>query len=152
MSYTTSEARQGLLEAIAPAVEEIAMALAALGGAYELLDDRAGDKLEEDVFRPVQQAMGRAKRTYTEFAERHALQTSPFETHITGAPSHGVKGFLVDAVEAVQEADALISELQDSMLPVEVGDRELRAGLAEVREILGPVPGMAREFTRGFGR
>jgi hypothetical protein len=152
VSYTTSEARQGLLEAIAPAVDEIAQALAALGGAYELLDDRAGDKLEEDVFRPVQQAMGRAKRTYTEFAERHALRTSPFEVHATGAPSHGVKGFLVDAVEAVAEADALISELQDSMLPVEVGDRELRAGLAEVREILGPVPGMAREFTRGFGR
>ena len=30
-------------------------------------------------------------------------------------------------------------DLQDSMLPVEYGDPELRAGLAEVRELVGEV-------------
>jgi hypothetical protein len=38
------------------------------------------------------------------------------------------------------------------MMPVEVGDPELRAGLAEVRELLGAVPGRAREFVRTLGR
>jgi hypothetical protein len=37
------------------------------------------------------------------------------------------------------------------MMPVEVGDAELRAGLAEVRELLGAVGGRAREFTRALG-
>jgi hypothetical protein len=38
------------------------------------------------------------------------------------------------------------------MAPVEVGDAELRAGLAEVRELLGEVPPRAREFVRTLGR
>jgi len=37
-------------------------------------------------------------------------------------------------------------------MPVEVGDPELRAGLAEVRELLAGVPGSGREFMRTFGR
>lgn len=152
MTYNTSEARQGLLEAIAPAVDEIARALAAVGGAYELLEETSGDRLEEAVFTPVQRAYGRAKRTYAEFAERHGLEVRAFAPAGEGAPSHGVKGFLEEALDSVAEADFLIAELQDSMLPVEVGDAELRAGLAEVRDLLGAVPGRIREFTRGFGR
>ena len=38
------------------------------------------------------------------------------------------------------------------MRPVEVGDAELRAGLAEVRELLAPLPERAREFLRRWGR
>jgi hypothetical protein len=152
MTYQTSEARQRLLEAIAPAVDEIAGALASVGGAYELLEETSGDRLEEAVFGPVQRAYGRAKRTYAEFAERHGLETQAFAQGAEGAPSHGVKGFLEEALEQVAEADFLIAELQDSMLPVEVGDTELRAGLAEVRDLLSAVPGRIREFTRGFGR
>ena len=38
------------------------------------------------------------------------------------------------------------------MLPVEVGDRELRAGIAEVRELLGGLRGRARELVRTLGR
>jgi hypothetical protein len=38
------------------------------------------------------------------------------------------------------------------MMPVEVGDPELRAGLAEVRELLGDVRARAREFVRTLGR
>jgi hypothetical protein len=55
------------------------------------------------------------------------------------------------AVASVGEADHVLAELQDSMMPVEVGDAELRAGLAEVRELLGAVGGRAREFTRALG-
>ena len=152
MTYVAAEARQRLLEAIAPAVDEIAGALASVGGAYELLEETSGDRLEEAVFGPVQKAYGRAKRTYAEFAERHGLVARSFGNAGEGAPSHGVKGFLEIAVEAVEQAEAILVELQDSMSPVEVGDAELRAGLAEVRDILGGVPGAIREFTRGFGR
>jgi hypothetical protein len=38
------------------------------------------------------------------------------------------------------------------MAPVEVGDPELRAGLSEVRELLGDVSNRAHEFTRTLGR
>jgi len=38
------------------------------------------------------------------------------------------------------------------MRPVEVGDTELRAGLAEVRELIGVLPDRAREFVRRLGR
>jgi hypothetical protein len=55
-------------------------------------------------------------------------------------------------VDAAREADQTIAELQDSMLPVEVGDPELRAGLAKVRETLGPVGSRARELIRTVGR
>ena len=39
-----------------------------------------------------------------------------------------------------------------SSLTVEVGDTELRAGLQEVRELLGAVRGHARELVRVLGR
>ena len=67
-------------------------------------------------------------------------------------PSTGVRGFVDSAVDSVAEADAVLAELQDSMMPVEVGDPELRAGLSEVRELLGDVRARAREFVRTLGR
>ena len=58
------------------------------------------------------------------------------------------------AVEAVGEADRLLAELQDSMLPVEAGDEELRAGLkVSIREPLGGLPGRGRASScAGSGR
>jgi hypothetical protein len=38
------------------------------------------------------------------------------------------------------------------MLPVEVGDTELRAGLAQVREALGTISVRARNLVRTVGR
>jgi hypothetical protein len=38
------------------------------------------------------------------------------------------------------------------MLPVEVGDADLRAGLSEVRRLIGDVPGRATQFVRILGR
>jgi hypothetical protein len=63
-----------------------------------------------------------------------------------------VKVFVEQAVMAAGEADRRIAELQDSMLPVESGDAELRAGLGEVRELLREVPVAARQFLRALGR
>jgi len=152
MSYTNAEARQDLLDIVAEAIDELAVALAALGEAYEQLDEQHGDELEEQLFRPVQVAYGRAKRTYAGFAERTGRTAREFEEATRGAPSTGAKGFVENAVKAVAAADVVLSTLQDSMLPVEVGDRELRAGLGEVRELIAPLPGRARKVVSRLGR
>jgi hypothetical protein len=60
---------------------------------------------------------------------------------------------LIDAaVNAASGADGMLGELQDSMLPIEVGDGELRAGLSEVRELLAGARARARELVRVLGR
>jgi hypothetical protein len=152
MSYITAEAQRELLDTIAEAIDQIAAALAALGVAYEQLDERNADRLEEELFGPVQRAYGRAKRTHAGVAERHGLPGRTFEPAVPGRASQGVKALLEGAVDAVADADAILADLQDSMRPVEVGDPELRAGLAEVREIVGHLRGSAREFVRTLGR
>ena len=152
MTYVAAEARQELLDTVAEAIDELALALAALGDAYEQLDERSADRLEEELFRPVQAAYGRAQRTYTEFAARHGLTTRGFEGALPGAASRGVAGFLEIATGAVDEAEHILVVLQDSMRPVEVGDAELRAGLADVRSLAGDLSSRSREFMRVFGR
>jgi hypothetical protein len=152
VAYASREAREELLVTVGEAIDEIAVALAALGAAYEQLDEQSADRLEEELFRPVQTAYGRAQRTHTGFAERHGLSTRKFEPAAAGHPSQGVRGYLERAVEAVDEADILLAELQDSMRPVEVGDTELRSGLAQVRELVGDLRGRTREFVRTLGR
>jgi hypothetical protein len=153
LAYVTREAREELLQTIGDAIDELGRALGALGDAYEQLDERTADALEKDLFRPAQAAYGRAKRTYSSFAERHGIPVSrAFEPVSPGAASRGVRAFVDIAVEAVEDADNILAELQDSMRPVEVGDAELRAGLADVRELLGELPARGREFMRTFGR
>jgi hypothetical protein len=150
--YSTAQARQELLDEVALAIDDLGVALAALGAAYEQLDERSGDRLEDALFRPVQVAYGRAKRTHAGFAERHGLPARAFAEAAAGHPSQGVKGFLDTAVAATGRADLRLAELQDSMRPVEVGDAELRDGLSEVRRLVGDVPVRARELTRVLGR
>jgi hypothetical protein len=152
MAYSAAEARRQLLDDVAQAIDRIGVALAALGDAFELLDDYNAEKLEEELFRPVQLAYGRAKRTHAEFAARHDLPGRGFDSAPAGLPSSGVKAFVDAAVAAVGEADTIIATLQDSMRPVEVGDAELRAGLSEVRRLIGDVPSRASRFLRVLGR
>ncbi len=141
-----------MLDTLGDAIDDIAVALSALAGAYEQLTTVPADRLEEELFGPVQSAYGRAKRTHSGFAQRHGLPARTFSPAPAGLPSTPVRTFIDNAVDAVAEADTELAELQDSMMPVEVGDAELRAGLAEVRERLGEVSGRAREFTRTLGR
>jgi hypothetical protein len=153
VAYTTAEARQDLLDALAEAIERIGFALAALGAAFEQLDERNADRLETELFGPVQVAYGRAKRAHTQFAARHGLASPPFAADSEpGIPSTGARGFIDNAVNAVAEADTALADLQDSMLPAEVGDPELRAALADVRELLAGVRQRARELERTLGR
>jgi hypothetical protein len=152
MAYVTRQARENLLAAVADAIDEIGVALAALGAAYDRLDEAAADRLEEQLFRPVQVAYGRAQRTHAGFAQRHGLAGRTFAAASAGPVSQGVRELLDRAVDAVDEADEVLADLQNSMRPVEVGDAELRAGLAQVRALLGDLRGRSRELVRTLGR
>jgi hypothetical protein len=151
MTYTTVEGRQRVLRDVAIAAEQTAIAVAALGEAYEHLDEQTANVLEEQLFMPVQQAYGRLQRTHAGFAARSGLSGQRFGVP-TPAPSITIQTLIDRAVLASGEADQTIAELQDSMLPVEVGDVELRAGLAAAREALSTVATRARALTRTVGR
>jgi len=152
MAFATAEARQELLDALSQAADEIGLALASLGAAYEQLDEHTADRLEDELFGPVQRAYGRAKRAHSEFAARHGLPAGSFESQTAGVPSSGAQGFIESAGAATSEADRQLAAIQDSPVWLEVGDPDLRAGLAGTRELLAGVPQRARELVRTLGR
>jgi hypothetical protein len=152
MVRTTAEGRQQLLDALGAAAADIGFALGSLGAAYEQLDVNRADELEEQLFRPVQTAYARARRIHAEFAARHGLTAPAIEPAGPGLPSTGAKGFIDNAVVAVGRADTALAELQDSLLPVEVGDPDLRSGLAGLRELVGDIARRARQVVRTIGR
>src|SRR5206468_2793222 len=112
--------------AVATAIKQIGAALAALGEAYELLDEQAADRLEAELFAPVQAAYGRAQKTHASFAARVGLRGRAFAPAAAPPASVGAHGLVDRAIESVDGADHTLAELQDSMRPVEVGDTELR--------------------------
>lgn len=152
MAFTTAEARDRIIGDLEAAEEELGVALAALGEAFELLAEGSADRLESELFRPVQKAYARTKRTRVAFAERVAQDTDEPETRPLGPPSQGAKGFVGQAATAASQADLILSELQDSMMPVEGGDAELRANLSEIRELIGQVGSSSRSFLATLGR
>jgi hypothetical protein len=152
MAYSAGEARGQLLEDMAEATDQLALALASLGEAYEELDEQTADELEEHLFRPTQSAYGRLRRTHAEFAARYGLPGHDFEPSSGGLHSADPRVYVERAVEAIEQADHVLAEMQDSMLPVEVGDRELRAGLSETRETIAELPARARRLMRTQGR
>jgi hypothetical protein len=151
MSFTAAEGRRQLLDDLAAAIEQLGLALTALGEAFEQLDEHAADRLETQLFRPAQSAYGRAQRTYTEFAARTGLPGRRFSTPAPGLPEQAGEA-VARAIDQLELADATLANLQDSMLPVEVGDLELRNGLAEVRTAIAHVPARGRELLRVIGR
>jgi hypothetical protein len=152
MAYTSESARKQLLDELGEGVDQLALALASLGEAYEEVDERTADVLEEQLFRPVQGAYGRARRTHSEFAQRHQLPGRTFAPGPLGAHSADPRVHLQRAIEAIERADHVVAEMQDSMLPVEVGDRELRDGLTATRELIAAAPGHGRQLMRLIGR
>jgi hypothetical protein len=152
MAYSTAEARQQLLDDLAHAIDELGVALAALGDAYEVLDEQTADRMEEQIFRPVQVTYGRAQRTHAGFAERVGLPTRTFVPSAAGRPRQDARSLLDTAFEAIGEADHLLVEIQDSMMPVEVGDAELRAGLSGLRELVDPLADRGAGLLRTLGR
>jgi hypothetical protein len=152
MAYNAGEARTQLLGDVAEATDQLALALASLGEAYEELDEQTADALEEQLFRPTQSAYGRLRRTHAEFAARHGLSGRDFATSSGGMHSADPRVYVDRAVDAIERADQILAELQDSMMPVEVGDRELRTGLSETRETIAELPARATRLMRTQGR
>lgn len=152
MPISTEEARTDIIGELGAAEQQLELALACLGDAFELMAVGAADRLEGELFRPVQRALARAKRTRAGFAERVRLPAEAPERLSTGGASQGAKALVQRAAGAALEADRVLTELQDSMLPVEAGDAELRAGLSETREQLARVPRAAAGFLRTLGR
>jgi len=152
MTYTMIEGRRKVLADLAIAVEQIAVSMGALEAAYEQLDDGHAGVLEERIFRPAQLAYGRAQRTHRAFAARSGLPGRSFDSASSGPHVQSVQTLIDRAAYAAAQADITISTLQDSMLPVEVGDPELRAGLSQTREALAAIPLGARDVVRTVGR
>ena len=152
VSYTTAEGKERILDDLAEAVDQLALAVARLGEAYEQLDERHADELEQVLFRPAQLAYGRAQRTHSEFARRSGLPGRPFAPQSPGLQSQSARELIEGGADAASTADQMIGALQDSLLPVEVGDPELRAGLAEVRRLIADLPARAHEVLRTVGR
>jgi hypothetical protein len=152
MAITTAEARQQILDDLAAALDQLGLAVACLSEAFEQLAVDAADRLEADLYRPVQKAYGRGKRTHAQFAQRVGLTGDTFEPPSAGPASQGPKELIQKMAAAVTDADRRVAELQDSMLPIEAGDAELRAGLNEVRALLEPVPRAGALFLRTLGR
>lgn len=152
MSYTNADGRGQLLNELARATERIGYALASLGEAYEWLDEQMADRLEAELFRPVGAAYGRAKRTAGEFAERYELAALDLAQSAPGGRPGDARGAVERAADALHAANETLATLQDSMLPVEVGDPAVRAELAQIREQITPLPARARELLRMLGR
>jgi hypothetical protein len=152
MAYTSESARRQLLDDLAEAVDQLGVALASFSEAYEEVDEHTAETLEDTLFRPVQAAYGRARRTHAEFAQRYGLPTRAFDAGAPGLHSADPRVHLQRAIEAIERADHVVAEMQDSMLPVEVGDRELRDGLTETRELIAAVPANGRQLLRLIGR
>ena len=152
MATTTLEARGRIVDQLDAATVQIDFAVACLGDAYELLDEANAERLESELFRPVQRALGRAKRANAAFAARYGLTVPVRQTPSPGLASQGVKSFVERAVTAASEASRRVAELQDSMLPIEAGDAELRAALAETRALVDELELPARAFLSTLGR
>ena len=152
MAYSADDARSQLLDDLATAIDQLAFALAGVAEAYDELDERTADVLEQEIFKPLQAAYGRAKRTHSEFARRFGLGERTFEERSPGTHSGDPRVYLDRAVEAMEQADHTIAELQDSMMPVEVGDTELRAGLSDTRSLIAELPARGRRLLRALGR
>jgi hypothetical protein len=152
LARTERDDRAQIVSSLAGIADRIALATAGLGLAYEQLDETTADRLEAELFRPVQRALARVKRTNSGFAERSGIEPPPPAEVSPGAPSQGARGLVENAVATLGAAARDLAELQDTMLPAEVGDAELRAGLAEVRELIEAAPARAREFLRALGR
>ena len=151
MSYTTESGRQQILEETGAAAASLGLALSVLGDAYDHLDDQAAERMEDLLFRPVQSAYGLLKRTRTEFAGRVGMVAGEVDEPTAALPADP-RRLIERAADAAQSADEALAELQDTLLPVEVGDQPLRAALAQVRTLIATVPAHGNDFLRTFGR
>src|SRR3954468_12680969 len=151
MAQTMVEARQQILDDLAGALDQLGLAVASLSEAFEQLAVDPADKLEADLYRPVQKAYGRGKRTHAQFAERVGLQGDTFEPPSAGPSSQGVKELVQRMAAALADADRRVAEFQATIRLMGGGAGGRRGGWGGVRELLEPVPRAAAMFLRSLG-
>jgi hypothetical protein len=151
VSYTTESGRRQILDDASAAAVPLAAALAVLGDIYDLLDEQTADRMEARLFKPLQGAYGQLRRTLTEFAARTSLPAPSFAAGPAQLPSDPHSA-IEHVADWTVEADEILAELQDTLLPVEVGDAELRAGLSGTRTAITPLPSACVELLRTLGR
>ena len=154
MTYTAREGREQILAEMHEAAAALMGAQEALGGAYELLDDQSADRLESELYTPVGSATKAALSACASFSARYGFEQAKPEAgeHVARMRGEGAREMIDAATALVGKADAVLAGLQDSMLPVEVGDQELRENLSAIRRTLAPLGGAARELERTLGR
>jgi len=152
VSYSTSDARKSLLGEVAASIEALARAFALFGVAYELVDEAMGDRLEEQLYGPTQKAYAALRRTHAAYAARYALEPRSFEPPDPSGGRADAREVIDRAVEALEQADAILVEIQDSGLGVEAGDRESRAAVSDVRRQIDPLPARAETLLSLLGR
>ena len=153
--WRTTPLRRGwsYLDEVGDATDDLAEALAALGEAFEALDDYNGERLEEQLFfRPVQMAYGRARRTHSEFAGRHGLPNRSFAPAPPGHPSQGVKGFINAPRWRPSAARTPASHSYRTRCAPSRSAMASCAQASEVRRLIAEVPRRASELVRGLGR
>ena len=143
MAFTTREAHEQIVAELGWAVGQIALASETLSDAYERLDVTTADRLEDELYRPLQRSFGRAKRTLVQFAGKVGIEPSEGEPDETNLGRLTVKQTIERAVALAADGGQRIAELQDSDMAIAAGDAELRAGLAETRRLLGELSSRA---------
>lgn len=149
---TTAEARARIAGDLAGAAELLAAAASSLGEAYERLDAATADRLEDELYAPVQRASGRARRALGQFCERFEIESREIAAPSAAAGGHDARALIDRAIAAVADASHTLAGLQDSGHPIEAGDAELRRAITEIRELADGVPAKARQFQRSLGR
>jgi len=153
MTYTAHEGHERILVDGAGAAACLLGAIEALGNAYEELDEHAADDLEAKLYGPTGSAAKTLLGSIGAFAQRSGETFErPVAKHFPGGREAHAKEHVDAAVAFIREADEILAELQDSLLPVEVGDEQLREGLASTRRTIAPLPQAARELERTLGR
>jgi hypothetical protein len=151
MSYTNASGRQRILDDCGSALVPLDVALAELGEAYDHFDEHTADRFEAELFKPLQAAYSAVAHARGGFAARYGFTVEqPPPPPMPGLRDPRVA--LANAATSIRDADDVLAELQDSMLPVEVGDVELRNDLARSRRLLDPLPAACRSLSRSFGR
>ena len=152
MAFTTREAHEQIVAELGWAVGQIALAAECLGEAYERLDVPTADRLEDELYRPLQRGFGRAKRTLVQFAGKVGLEPDEGEPSDANVSRLTVKETIERSVALAADGAQRIAELQDSDMAIAAGDAELRAGLAETRRLLAELSSRAPAFLRTLGR
>ena len=122
MSYTTADGRRQVLDALAAAADQLGNAVAYLGGPTNSSTTMPPSAWRSSCSaRCSSRTAGRGACT----ASSRSATTSParsFEAQQPHMRANDARGLIDSAVEAVARADGGLGGLQDSMLPIEVGD------------------------------